>query len=137
MEPAEVTFVPQVEKYVQAMQRIKNLPSPLMVLLRPILSPIWSDYDFGHASAEECYGKFQPITQLLRIRIGFCCTKSSEKTSNKREFHTLCNHVKDKAEGWRFTNHEVWIGTDSKVSHKIWYKCGSTDKELYVIILDI
>ena len=31
--PAEVAFIPQVERYVQAMQQLKNFPSPIMVLL--------------------------------------------------------------------------------------------------------
>ena len=82
-------------------------------------------------------GKYQPIAQLLRVRIGFWCTELSEKSPNKREFHNLFNHVKEEAEAGRFTGHEVWIGTDSKVAERIWHKGGSTDKELYEIMLEM
>ena len=90
-----------------------------MMLLQPVLAPIWVAYGFGYASAEECSGKSQPITKLLLIRIGFWCTESSEKTSNKREFHNMYNHVKDETEIERFTGNEVWIGTESKVDERI------------------
>ena len=84
--PSEVIFFPKVEQYLQAMRRLTNLPAPIMVILWPLLAPIWVVYDFGDTSAEGCSGKFQPVTQLLRIRIGFWCTGSSEKAYNKREF---------------------------------------------------
>ena len=77
------------------MQRLKNFPSPLMVLLRPIIAPIWFTYGFVDASDEGFFGKSQPIAQLLRIGIGFCCTESSKKTSHKHELNKLCNHVKE------------------------------------------
>ena len=57
------------------MQRLKNLPSPLMMLLRPVIAPIWVAYDFGDASDEGFGGKSQPIAQILRIRTGFWCTE--------------------------------------------------------------
>ena len=49
----------------------------------------------------------------------------------------MCNHVKEESKAGRFTGHEVWIGTDIKVSERIWYKGGSTDKELYDIMLEM
>ena len=107
------------------------------MLLRPVLALIWVAYGFGYTSDEFFGGKSQPIAQLLRIRIGFWCTESSDKTSNKREFHNLWNHVKEEAEAGRFTGHEVCIGTYSKVAERIWYKGGSADKELYEIILEM
>ena len=73
--PEEVIFSPQVERYVQAMQHLTNLPSPLMFLLWPVLAPIWVAYGFWDASAEGFCGKYQPISQLLRIHIGFWCTE--------------------------------------------------------------
>ena len=44
--PAEVTFVHQVEQDVQAMQCLTNLMSPLMLILRPVIAPIWFAYGF-------------------------------------------------------------------------------------------
>ena len=40
-----------IEQYVQAMQRLTKFMSPIMVLLRPVLSLIWFSYGFGDASA--------------------------------------------------------------------------------------
>ena len=37
----------------------------------------------------------------------------------------------------RFNGHKFWIGTDSKVSEKIWHRGGYNDKELYEIILEM
>ena len=73
--PAEVTFVPQVEIDVKTIQRLTKLPSPLMVLLRPVLAPVWVTYNFVNDSAEGFIGKSQPIDQFLRICIGFWCNK--------------------------------------------------------------
>ena len=89
-----------------------------MVLLRPVLAPIWVTYGFGDASTEGFGGKYQPIAQILHIHIVFCCTESYEKKLNKREFHNRCNHVKEEAEAGRFTGHKVWIGTESKVAER-------------------
>ena len=111
--------------------------SPLMVPLRLVLAPIWFAYVFGYASAEAFVGKSQPIAQLLHIHIGFWCTESYEKTSNKHEFHNLCNHVKYESEVGKFTGHEVWIGTNSEVAERICHKSRYTDKELYGIILEM
>ena len=62
--PAEVTFVPQVEIDVKTIQRLTKLPSPLMVLLRPVLAPIWVAYGVGDASDEGFGGKSQPIANF-------------------------------------------------------------------------
>ena len=56
---------------------------------------------------------------------------------NKREFHNLCNHVREESEAGRFTGNEFWIGTDSKVAERIWHKGVSTDKEWYEVMLDL
>ena len=119
------------------MQRLTNFLSPLMVLLQPVPEPIWVAYGFGDSFAEGFGGKSQPIVQILRICIGFWCAESSEKTSNKREFHNIYNHVKEESEAGRFTGHEVWIGNDSEVAERIWHKGGSTDKEKYEIMLEM
>jgi hypothetical protein len=50
--PLTVKFVPQVEKDIISMQRLTNLPSPIMVLLRPVISALWLAYGFGDASEE-------------------------------------------------------------------------------------
>ena len=51
---------------------------------------------------------------------------------------TICaNNVKDKSESKRFTGNGFWIVTDSKFAERIWNKGGSTDKELYDIMLDM
>ena len=86
------------------------------MLYQPVLAPIWVAYGFGYASDEGFGGKSQPITQPIRIHIGFWCTGSSEKTSNKREFHNLGNCVRGESELGRSTGNEVWIGTASKVA---------------------
>ena len=49
---AEVTFIPQVGQYVQDMQILTKFPSPLMVVLWPVLAPILVTYGFVDASAE-------------------------------------------------------------------------------------
>ena len=76
------------------MQPLTNFPSPLMVLLRPVLALIWVAYGFGDASAEGFDVKSQPIDQLRRIRIEFWYNESYEKKSNKNDLHNLCNNVK-------------------------------------------
>ena len=108
-----------------------------MVILQPFLELIWFTYGFGDGSAEVFGGKSQTISHFLRIHIGFWYTESSEKTSNKREFHNIWNYVKEEDEEGRLTSHEVRIGTDSNVAERIWHKGGYTDKELYEIILEM
>ena len=49
--PAEVTFPPQVEQDVQAMQRITKFLPPLMDIFIPVLALIWVYYGFGDACA--------------------------------------------------------------------------------------
>ena len=135
--PADVTFVPQVEQYVQAMQRLTNLPPPLMVLLWPVLAPIWVTYGFGDSSAQGFGGKYQPITQLIRICIGFWCTESSQNIPNEHNLYDSWNHVKEESDAGSFTGRVFLIGTDSKVAERICNKGVSTNKELYDIRLEM
>ena len=100
-----------------------------MVLLIPVLAPIWFAYGFGDASPKGFGVKSQQIAQLLRICIGSWCNEYYEKTSNKCEYHNLCNHIKEDDEARRFNGYEFCMGADRKVSERIWYKGGSTDKE--------
>ena len=53
------------------MQLLTNLPANLMVLLQPVLAPIWVAYGFGDASSEGFGDKSQPIPQLLRFTLDF------------------------------------------------------------------
>ena len=53
---------------------------------------MWVAYGFRDTYSEGFGGKSQTIAQLLRIHMRFWCNESSEKTSNKREFH---NHEAD------------------------------------------
>ena len=57
--------------------------------------------------------------------------------SNKREFKNLWNHVKYEAEAGRFNGNEVLIVTNIKFAERIYHKSGSTDKELYAIMLEM
>jgi hypothetical protein len=61
----------------------------------------------------------------------------SEKTSNNREFKHLKYFISAEAYSGRFTGHEVYIGSDSKVAERIWHKGGSTSRELYKIMLEL
>ena len=110
------------------MQSLTSFTPHLMLILLPVLPHIWVSCGFGYDFAEIFGGESQPIAQLLRICIGFWCTESYVKTSNKREFHNMCNNVKEESYAGRFNGHELWIYTDSKVAYRIWHKGRSTDK---------
>ena len=62
---------------MQAVKCLKNVLSPLMVILKTFLVHILVGYGFVNTSSEGFGGKSQPIAQLLRIHIGFFCTEPS------------------------------------------------------------
>jgi hypothetical protein len=135
--PLTAKFVPQVERDIKSMQRFTNLPSPIMVLLRLVLSALWLAYGFGDASEEGKGYAIQPMEEANEINMGFWCTLESEKSSNNREFRNLRNFITTKAMTDRFTGREVWIGTDNKAAVQVWHKGGSSERELYQMSLEV
>jgi hypothetical protein len=95
--------------------RLNNLPPHLMVSLSPVLSTIWLAYGFGDAAKEGFSHKSLPLTQCVRVKLGFWCIQEAEKSSNNREFRNLRNFVKEEVRSGRCVGREVWTGTDNKV----------------------
>jgi hypothetical protein len=122
---------------MQALHTFLNLPSPIMVILRPVMGPLWLAYGFGDASGEGHGGQLAPTDLLARIEIAFWCTEDSEKSSNIREMKNCYKFLKQEAEALRLTGNKVWLFTDNEVTERAYYKGLSCSKDLLEIILKI
>jgi hypothetical protein len=88
---------------MQALNTFINLPSPIMVILRPVMGPLWLAYGFGDASGEVRGGQLAPTDLLARIEIAFWCTEDSEKSSKNREMNNCYKFLKRGAEALRLS----------------------------------
>jgi hypothetical protein len=137
--PATVNLVPQVKSDTTSLQRLISLPSPIMLVLRPVLDPIWVVYGFGD-SAREGTGRLivrQSARDHVRVRMAFWCSKNGEKTSNNREFRNLKDMVIDEAKLGSLTGHEVFLGTDRQVADNVWHKGISKELNMYEMMLEL
>jgi hypothetical protein len=82
-----------------SLHRIISLPSPIMLVLRPVLNPIWVAYGFGDAAREGTVILIvrQSARDHVRVRMAFWCSEHGENTSNNREFINLKDVVIDEA----------------------------------------
>jgi hypothetical protein len=48
--PETIQLVDRVLLDMQALDTLINLPSPIMVIIRPVMGPLWLAYGFGDAS---------------------------------------------------------------------------------------
>jgi hypothetical protein len=67
--PETVQLVDRVLFDMQALDNFLNLPSPIMVILRPVMGPLWLAYGFRDASGEGRGGQLAPTDLLARIEI--------------------------------------------------------------------
>jgi hypothetical protein len=116
---------------MQALDTFLNLPSPIMVILRPVMGPLWLAYGFGDVPGEGRGGQLAPTDLLARIEIAFWCTEDSEKSSNNHEMKTCYKFLKRDAEALRLTGREVWLCTDNEVTERAYYKGLSSRKDLF------
>jgi hypothetical protein len=89
------------------LQQLISLPSPIMLVMRPVLDPIWVAYGFGDASHEGT-GRLivrQSARDHVCVRMVFWCSEHGEKTSNNCEFRNLKNMVIDEAKLGSLTGH--------------------------------
>jgi hypothetical protein len=122
-----------------SLQRIISLPSPIILVLRPVLDHIWVAYGFGDA-AREGIGRLivrQSARDHVCVRMAFWCSEHDEKISNNREFRNLKDMVIDTAKLGSLTGHEVFLGTDSQVANNVWHKGSSKVRNLYEIMLEL
>jgi hypothetical protein len=122
-----------------SLQRLISLPSPIMLVLRPVLNPIWVAYGFGDAEPEGT-GRLivrQSARDYVRVRMSFWCSEHGEKTSNNREFRNLKDMVIDEARLGSLTGHEVFLGTDSQVAENVWHKGSSKERNLCEMMLEL
>jgi hypothetical protein len=137
--PATINIVPQVKRDMNFLHRLISLPSPIMLVLRPVLNPIWVAYGFGDA-AHEGTGRLivrQSTRGHVRVRMAFWCSEHGEKTSNNREFRNLKDMVIDEATLGSLTGHEVFLGTDSQVADNVWHKGSYKECNLYEMMLEL
>ena len=85
--PETVQLIDRVLIDMQALNTFLNLPSPIMVIIRPVMGPLCLAYGFSDASGEGCGGQFYITDSLARIEISFWCTEDSEKSSKNREMN--------------------------------------------------
>jgi hypothetical protein len=74
--PATINIVLQVKRDMTSLQRLVSLPSPIMLVLRPVLNPIWVAYGFGDAEREGT-GRLivrQSARDHVRVRMAFWCS---------------------------------------------------------------
>jgi hypothetical protein len=110
-----------------SLQRPISLPSPILLVLSPVLDPIWVAYGFGDASREGT-GRLivrQSAQDHIRVRMAFWCSEHGEKKSNNSEFRNLKDMVIDEGKLGILTGHEVFLGNDSQVADNIWHKGSS------------
>jgi hypothetical protein len=122
-----------------SLQRFISLLSPIMLVLRPVLDPIWVAYGFCDAALEGT-GRLiirQSDRDHVRVRMVFWCSEHGENTSNNREFRNLKDMVIDEAKLGSLTGHEVFLGTDSQVADNVWHKVSSKERNLYEIMLEL
>jgi hypothetical protein len=135
--PETVQLVDRVFFDMQALDTFLNLPSLIMVILRPVMGPLWLDYGFGYASGEGRGGQLDPTDLIARIEIAFWRTEDSEKSSNNREMKNCYKFLKREADALRLTGREVWLCTENEVTERAYYKGLSSSKDLFEIILKI
>jgi hypothetical protein len=58
--PETVQLVERVLLDIQALDTLFNLPSPIMVIISPVVGPLWLAYGFGDASGEGRGGQLAP-----------------------------------------------------------------------------
>jgi hypothetical protein len=122
-----------------SLQWFISLPSPIMLVLRPVLDPIWVAYGCGDA-AREVTG-ILIVRQSARDHVSVCmefwCSEHGEKTSNNREFRNLKDMVIDEAKIGALTGHEVFLRTDSQVADNNWHKDSSKERSMYEMMLEL
>ena len=59
---------------MQALDTLLNLMSPIMVIIRPVMGPLWLSYGFSDASGEGWGGQLYITDSLARIEISFWCS---------------------------------------------------------------
>ena len=69
--PAEFTFFSQFEQDVQAVKCLKNVLSPLMVILKTFLVHILVGYGFVNTSSEGFGGKSHPLLNFYVYILDF------------------------------------------------------------------
>jgi hypothetical protein len=137
--PATIILVPQVKRDMTSLKRLISLPSPIMLVLSPVLDHIWVAYGFGDAEREGT-GRLivrQSAHDHVRMRMEFWCSDHGEKTSNNREFRNLKDMVIDEAKLGSLTGHELFLGTDIQVAENVWHKGSSKELNMYEMMLEL
>jgi hypothetical protein len=100
------------------LQRLTSLPSPIMLVLLPVLDPFCVAYGFGDAAREgnERLVVRQSDRDHVRVRMGFWCSEHGEKTSDNREFRNLKDMVINESKLGSLTGHEVFLITENQVA---------------------
>jgi hypothetical protein len=121
------------------LQRLISLPSPIMLVLRPVLDPVWVAYGFGDAEREgtERLIVSQIARDHVRVRMGFWCSEHGEKTSNNREFRNLKDMVINESKLGSLTGLEVFLRTDSQVAEHVLHKGSSNERNRYEMMLEL
>jgi hypothetical protein len=110
-----------------------------MLVVHPVLNPIWVAYGFGDA-AREGTGRLivrKSARDHVRVRMAWWCSEHGEKTSSNREFRNLKDMVIDEAKLGSLKGHEVFLGTDSQVADNVWHKGSSKERNLYEMMLEL
>jgi hypothetical protein len=71
------------------MQSLLAGDSPVQVIVRPVMGPLWVAYGGGDASGEGLGSQIVPTGLEPLVRKGFWCMKESERSSNYREGNNL------------------------------------------------
>ena len=85
--PETVQLVDRVMIDMQALSTLLYLPSPIMVIIFPVMGKLCLSYGFSDASGEVCGDQLDPTNLLACIEISFWCTEDSEKSSKNREMN--------------------------------------------------
>ena len=62
---------------MQALDTLPKLPAPIMVIIHPVIGPLWISCGFGDASGEGRGGQLAPTDLLACFEIAFWCTEDS------------------------------------------------------------
>jgi hypothetical protein len=133
--PAFVKPVPRLGPDVAAMQSLLAGDSPVQVIVRPVLGPLWVAYGGGDASGEGLGSQIVPKGFEPLVRKGFWCTEESERSSNYREGNNLRLAVEKEVELGRLTGRELWLATDNMTCETTFYRGSSTSRELHELML--
>ena len=62
---------------MQALDTLPKLPAPIMVIIHPVIGPLWISCGFGDASGEGCSGKLDRTDLLACTEIYILCNEDS------------------------------------------------------------